>query len=137
MTKQFSYRYLAQNKGCYTNKQLGNLSFIKKEVISLNDILESEISLKDKYWFVCKKLFTTDQNKKIAIAVAELVLPIFEKKFPADTRPKKAIDAAKNSYAAAYSAAAAHSAAAHSAAAADNNGIKNRLLNYLIEFCNE
>ena len=41
------------------------------------------------------KDYTREQNFKLAIYSAELVLPIFEKKYPKDNRPRKAIEAAK------------------------------------------
>ena len=59
-------------------------------------------------------------NKQRAIEWAEYVLPIFEKQYPADTRPRKAIEAAKKVAYAAYAAAsyAAADAAVASAAVA-------------------
>ena len=41
------------------------------------------------------KGFSRKQNVKLAIYSAELVLPIFEKQYPKDNRPRKAIAAAK------------------------------------------
>ena len=41
------------------------------------------------------KGFSREQNVKLAIYSAELVLPIFEKKYPKDNRPKLAVEAAK------------------------------------------
>ena len=65
---------------------------------------------------------------KTAIYCAELVLPLFEKKYPKDARPRKAIQVAKNwlknpnnkTAAAAYAAANAAYAAAYAAYAAAN-----------------
>ena len=57
-------------------------------------------------------------NKQRAIEWAEYVLPIFEKQYPADTRPRKAIEAAKKVAYAAY-AAASYAAADADAADAD------------------
>ena len=42
------------------------------------------------------RLATKQQNQKIAIFSAELVLDIFEKKSPNDKRPREAIQAAKD-----------------------------------------
>jgi hypothetical protein len=97
-------------------------------------ILDSEISIKDKYWFVCKKLATQAQNQQIAIGVALIVVEIFEEKYPGNKVPRKAIESAqaylkgelslelliqaKN--AATYAAPAAATAAAYAAYAAAN-----------------
>ena len=61
----------------------------------------------NKYRELSEKL-TPEQNRLWAIACAELVLPIFEEKYPNDDRPRKAIEAAKDkSQDATYAAAAA------------------------------
>jgi len=80
------------------------------------------------------RLMNLQQKREIAIFAAEQVLPIFEKKYPEDDRPRKAIEAAKlflandtpenrkaadAAYAAAYAAADAADAAYAAAAAAD------------------
>ena len=62
--------------GAILESQLMGCSFMKKEDISLSDILDSEISLKDKYWFVCNKVVSVNECRQIAIDVAEIVLPI-------------------------------------------------------------
>ena len=49
----------------------------------------------NKYRELSEKL-TPEQNRLWAIACAELVLPIFEEKYPNDDRPRKAIEAAKD-----------------------------------------
>jgi hypothetical protein len=84
-------------------------------------------------WFVSRKL--SKENKiHYAIFAAEQVIDIFEKKYPNDNRPRKAIEAAKNylkdpsaankkvayaaAAAAAYAAAYATNAAAYAADAA-------------------
>ena len=88
---------MLRNKGCYSDEQLMNCSFMKNERITLKSILESEIPEKDKWWFVIRKLATKkEQRKRIAIKVAEIVLPTFEDKCPKDTRPREAIKAAKD-----------------------------------------
>ena len=42
---------IIERKGCYTLKRVNNLSFINNKVISLEDILNSEIPTKDKLYF--------------------------------------------------------------------------------------
>jgi hypothetical protein len=45
-------------------------------------------------WLICR-MFTHKQNVKYAIFAAEQVLELFEKKYPDDTRPRQAIEAAR------------------------------------------
>jgi len=75
-------------------------------------------------WLIVRHM-TYEQQIKYAIFVAEQVIDIFEKKYPKDDRPRKAIEAAKEylktkaAYAAAYAAYAADAAdAAYAADAA-------------------
>lgn len=94
---------------------------------SLNDFLDlTEITFKDKIW-VSVRYLTKENCQELSITCAELVLPIFEKKYPSDSRPRNAIEIAKkrlcNNYnvsadAAADAAYAAASDAAASASAA-------------------
>ena len=74
------------------------------------------------------RLMTVRERREIAIFAAEQVLPIFEKKYPKDARPRKAIEAAKavlendtpENKKAAYAAyTAAYADAAYAADAAD------------------
>jgi hypothetical protein len=119
MQKEFSIDFMKANCGCYSEKRLFACSFMKFPVVLLSDIVESEIPLEHKYWFVCKKLLSSDECRKVAICLAEIVLPIFEVRYPDDKRPLEAIEAAKSylagnsstdflekKYAAAYAAAA-------------------------------
>ena len=142
MQQSFTKQFMYENCGCYNPEQLNACSFMQVEgQVTLKSIIESEIPLKDKYWFVCQKIATKEENQQIAITVAEMVLPIFEEKYPSDKRPREAIEAAKmyiaghisietllnKRYAAAYSAAAkatvdsakAAAAATYSTAAVD------------------
>ena len=74
------------------------------------------------------RLMTVKQRREIAIFAAKLVLPIFEKRFPKDKRPREAIEAAvkvlkhdtEENRNAAYAAAYAADAAANAADAAAN-----------------
>jgi hypothetical protein len=96
LTKTFSKQFMIDNRGCYTLEQLEDCSFMKVEdFVTLESILESEIDLKDKFWFVCRKAANKSQNQKISVAVAEIVLPIFEEQYPDDKRPAQCIEATK------------------------------------------
>jgi hypothetical protein len=69
---------------------------MKNPEFSLLDFVNSEIPLKDKYWFVINKCdLTYNQKREIAIGVSSIVLVIYENKYPNDDRPRKAIEAAK------------------------------------------
>ena len=46
-------------------------------------------------WWMLTRLLTIEQNRQLAVFAAKEVLPIFEKKFPEDQRPRKAIEAAE------------------------------------------
>lgn len=129
MQKEFTKEFMQRNKGCYTDEQLSRCSFMSQELITLESILASEIPFRDKYWFVCQKLAGNDQNIKIAVAAAEIVLPIYEDKYPDDDRPRKAIDAAKSGLNAADAADAAY------AAYAADKSYTEKLLYFLIDFC--
>jgi hypothetical protein len=93
--QEFTRDYMKENCGCYSVEQLVQCSFMKNEIVTLTAILNSEIPLKDKFWFVCKKLLTKEQNQKLAIDVAEMVLPIYEEKYPGDSRVRDCIEATK------------------------------------------
>mgnify|MGYP006921344668 FL=1 len=136
---EFTHEYMKENCGCYEIEKLLSCSFMKSESVSLQSIIESEIPIKDKFWFLCKKVLTKDENKKVAIELAKSVLSIYENKYPEDYRPRKAIESAKSylegkitkeeliefrkaayaAAAAAYAAAAYADADAAAAAAAD------------------
>lgn len=99
MKHAFTKQYMKDNSGCYSYsdyEQLNKCSFMKTESdITLESIVNSEIPLTDKFWFVCKKVLSIEQNQQVAISVAEVVLPFFEKRHPNDLRPREAIEAAK------------------------------------------
>ena len=95
MQQQFTKDFMIANSGCYDEQKLLSLSFMRNEDITLKSIVESEIPLRDKFWFVCKKLATKEENQQITINVAEIVLPIYEKHYPDNKAPREAIEAAK------------------------------------------
>jgi rRNA-processing protein FCF1 len=96
-------------------------------------------------WLVVR-LMTHSQQVQYAIFAAEQVLDIFEKEYPDDKRPRKAIEAAKaylknptekNKNAAADAAADAAAYAAYAAAyAAADVEMKKRIINYGIKLFN-
>ena len=142
MKKEFTKQEIIDNKGCYDLQQVEKLSFINKDNITLIDILNSEISIKDKRWFLFNKCQLSLNNKKeLALEMAWCVLPIYESKYPNDTRVKECLQAIKDfnsgkitievlrekRYAVAY---------AVYAADADELSYKEKLLIILIDFVN-
>ena len=95
MQTEYNLEFLLENTGCYKKSKVENLFPKDREVVSYEDILQSSISLEDKYWFFCHRVFTDSQNRHLAIKIAEVVLPIFEEQYPEDSRPRKAIEAAR------------------------------------------
>ena len=63
--QEFTRDYMKENCGCYSVEQLIQCSFMQNEIVTLTAILNSEIPLKDKFWFVCKKLLTKAEPKII------------------------------------------------------------------------
>jgi hypothetical protein len=101
-------------------KFYGNKDFSIKQFMGLKNITH-----KDKLW-VAFRLLPKDKIALVAADIAELVLNIYERQYPNDLRPRKAIEAARsggagcdsvaNSYYAANSAYAAYAAYADNAA---------------------
>lgn len=97
MQKTFTPQYLKENCGCYSQERLLSCSFMTEKEISIQSILESEIKLKDKFWFLIKKTDLTIREKlEISIGAAEIVLEIYENKYPNNEAPREAIRAAKD-----------------------------------------
>ena len=84
-------------------------------------------------WLIARLLSRKDKIR-YAIYAAGLVLEIFEKKYPDDDRPRKAIKAArvvlKKNNVKTRSAASAASAAAYAAADAADAAMKTRIIRY-------
>jgi hypothetical protein len=97
MIKQFNKQDIINNKGCYSLEQVERLSFINKEKINILDIINSEISLKDRFWFVRNKTnLTLSSKKQLALILAEVVLGIYNEKYPNDNRVSNCIQGIKN-----------------------------------------
>jgi len=136
------------------SENCNHLKTIKEQIKVL-----SEYNFEWAIW-VLIKIMNKRQNLRFAIYCAKLVLPIFEKKYPADNRPGNAIKAAekvlerntkKNRNTAAYAAfaaadadtadwtavwAAARAAARAARAANADPSIKNKIINYSLRLIN-
>ncbi len=96
MKQTFNKDFMRKNCGCYAkNNRIDACSFMQKNEITLSDIVESEIPLKHKFWFVINKCASINERKQIALEAAECVLPIYEEKYQNNKAPRKAIEAAK------------------------------------------
>ena len=124
LTKQF----LTKNEACsdgvewaIENKQIG-----LSGVAVLNKLIENK-KLDWANWFIVR-IMSRKQKLKYAIFAAEQVIEIYEKEYPKDDRPRKAIEAAKEvlkkdtkaNRDAAYAASAASNAASNAAYAASD-----------------
>lgn len=81
------------NTGHYD--RTADLLMSAEELITLRMIFEANIPLDDKYWFLCRKLANREQNQQIAITVAEIVLPLYENRYPDNKAPRECIEAGK------------------------------------------
>jgi len=96
MKTEFTKQEMYNLKGCYSKETLDNCSFMSKDNISLQSILDSEIPLKDKSWFIRNSIQLSDiEKRQFAIGCALVVLPIYENKYPSNDDPRKAIEAAE------------------------------------------
>jgi hypothetical protein len=71
-------------------KHYGDRNFTKRQFMGLRNITHE-----DKLW-VAFRLMPKENLRLAAADIAELVLPIYEKAYPNDNRPRKAIEAARN-----------------------------------------
>ncbi len=103
-------------KPCYNIKKLTKLAKGKLDISAL-EILDLPIPNEDKLWAVLRDDFFTQNELMLLIAdFAERVLPLYEREYPNDSRPRDAINASR-SFAHGEISAAARAAA--SAAARD------------------
>jgi len=85
------------NWGCYNNRRQRKQDTIWfTENLTISDILDADIPLKDKGWFIRHNCELTDkQLREFAIGCALCVLPIYEAKYSNNLAPRKAIEAAQ------------------------------------------
>jgi len=94
----FTKAEILANKGCYSSDQINSLLGRRKKV-KIIEILSSPITIKDKRWFVYNACdLTLDEKKKLALKLAWVVLPIYENKYPNDSRIKDCLQATEDFY---------------------------------------
>ena len=148
-------KWLEKQNACPEGKAWFLENF-KKET-TLKKLIEGLIKAEKWSWgeWLIEKSVNQKQAIRVAIFSAELVIDIYEKKYPEDKRPRQAIEAAKaylkkpnevnnaaanraanaaaNAAYAAYAAANAAYAAANAANAADLKETRIKILNYFVE----
>src|ERR1039457_2500108 len=65
MKHTFTPQDIYNSKGCYSTSQVDKLSFISQSDITIQTIINSEISISDKFWFVFVNCDLTLKQKKI------------------------------------------------------------------------
>ena len=96
MKTTFSKQEILQNKGCYNTQEASDW-FDKlstdQNVLTIAEILNSEINIKDKRWFVYNSCgLTLAEKKALGLLLAWAVLPIYENKYPDDSRIRDYLD---------------------------------------------
>ena len=82
--------------GCYKSNDNQQDNYLPNETFTISDVLNAEVSLKDKAWFIrynCE--FTDTQFREFAIGCALCVLQIYEEKYPDNKAPREGIEGAK------------------------------------------
>ena len=92
MKKQFTKTEMTTLKGCYSIETLNACSFMKLKQITIESILESEIPLIDKLWFVFASCDIELKDKLLlCFEISKIVLPIYNEQYPNDDRVTKCI----------------------------------------------
>ena len=92
---KITLEFLKEKSACYRGINLFEEKY--PEGGELEDVCKTALELNhfDYANWLLTRLMDKQQAVKYAIFAAELVLPIFEAKYPDDKRPRKAIEAAK------------------------------------------
>jgi hypothetical protein len=139
MKKTFTKDFYLSHRGCYDFNKMFNLVDNNPHE-TIEDFLNWNISINDKFFFLFNYCNLTLRNKQdMALMCAKIVLPVYEKEFPNDSRVMECIHATElflngeitleqlrekreaanaNAYAYAYAAYAAYAAAYAAANAA-------------------
>lgn len=96
MRTKFTRESILSYTGCYSKDKAETVLGDKLE-FTISEILDFDIPLKDKIWFICKRCeFTVIEFRELAIGCAECVLPIYEAKYQDNKAPREAIQAARD-----------------------------------------
>jgi len=87
MKKEYAREYLLENRGCYGFSKAEALSFMSKDVITLKDIVDSDLPRKDVVWHIMHNCFLTDYQKTyLALRAFWILIPVFRELFPRENR---------------------------------------------------
>jgi hypothetical protein len=93
MKKTFTKDYYLSHRGCYEFNKMFNL-VVNNPHETIEDFLNWDISIKDKFFFLFNYCNLTLRNKQdMALMCAKIVLPVYEKEFPNDSRVTECIHA--------------------------------------------
>jgi hypothetical protein len=93
MKKTFTKDFYLSHRGCYEFNKMFNLVDNNPHE-TIEDFLNWDISIKDKFFFLRNYCDLTLRNKlDMALMCAKVVLPVYEKEFPNDSRVMECIHA--------------------------------------------
>ena len=93
----FTKKEILANCGCYSQKKANQVLTFVEEPVTIQAIMDLNIPLKDKRWFVWNACqLSLDQKKELALKLAWIVLPIYEEKYPNDSRVKDCLQATED-----------------------------------------
>jgi len=95
MKQEFTKEFFRSKMKILTTLDIKNLSFIKNKPITLCDILDSEMLLKNKYYFVYDVISSKEDKRNIDSNVAEILLPLFKGKDSEKEKLKELIELTK------------------------------------------
>ena len=81
---------------CYDRETINKLFAGKKWMLPTTVLKLDTVSYGDKLWLLCRSDFLDDKRWRLfACDCAERALPLFEKVYPEDIRPRKSIETAR------------------------------------------
>ena len=93
MIKTFDKSYYLSHRGCYEREKMKGL-VDNNPHSTLQEFLNWDISIKDKFYFVRNYTeLTTKQKQLLALMCAKVSLEIYENKYPYDKRVRECIEA--------------------------------------------
>jgi hypothetical protein len=93
MKKTFTKDFYLSHRGCYEFNKMFNL-VVNNPHETIEDFLNWDISIKDKFFFLFNYCNLTLRNKQdMALLCAKVVLLVYEKQFPNDSRVMECIHA--------------------------------------------
>lgn len=97
MSKMITWAWIEAKAPCGAAQAWGREKYDGKEKIDGGDVVSDLMKVDKLSWanWLIVRLMDKPQRVRYAIFAAEQVLSIFERKYPKDDRPRKAIEAAK------------------------------------------